>query len=1036
MRPLTLEMEMFGPYAAPMKLDFSRLGDKGLFLVTGDTGAGKTTIFDGIVYALYGHVSNTRRSGTTMRSDYASPRDDTYVRLTFEHAGKVYVIERSPAYLRAAKRKGGSDTIQKNARVLLIMPDGREYASYHEVDREIKELLRLDYAQFKQVAMLAQGEFLTLLLADSRDREAIFRKLFSTYDCEKIGGILNRRAELLARRTESTAQEMLFCLHSLRWPEGEAPSFESAEDADRLAARMEQTLSRVLERRSALKESLSVAEQHHAEAIRLRERALRDNQQLALLRQSEETLTGRLAQKHAMDALRARLESAARAQKLAPLDTSVRTYQEQSAKILQRLSALSARRQLAADVDARSRQALADAPKWREKIDALSFRIKELNEQLPKYDTLSRLTAQQQQLTQRLADIESRHRQLTKARAQLSAEIEELAAHIEQNAAAEAEQAANQGEMNALRLRMGLMLELHTELEHHAEASRLLSALEEQKNLLAAYSAHAELEYAAANFAFCRAQAGILAQSLEEGKACPVCGSTEHPSPARPAQNAPTEAHLKELEAIKKTRQSELNACESRLAEASAQAREIDRLCRERAMQLEIPGDRQSVYDALLAARSKTELLERQSALLAEKINRLNVCRRRLTRLQQQDKPLAQDTELLVKSISQLREELAALNASIASTRQSLGEHAESPAAVRLELSKAEQSRKRIADSLARAEEEGLQAAQELQKLDGQLQASSEQKHQLEQALAVAREAFRAALTEQHFESEADYLTAVRDLPRRELMTAELAEYDRAIEKLTDSIERLKAETDGRAITDLNEMERRISAIQSEIARLNQQDADAAALLNSNRRMLEQLAALKPIYEAAKTDCARVQRLSLLANGKLTGRQRISFEQYVQTSYLESILARANARFTLMTDGRFELRRREALAGLTEGALELDVMDYHCGRQRPVSTLSGGEAFLASLALALGLSETISDEAGGVSIDTLFVDEGFGSLDPAALDQAMNALMRLGEGSRLVGVVSHVAELRERISKQIIVTGSQDKGSSVRMIVD
>ena len=181
MRPITLEMNMFGPYAAPTRIDFDRLGEKGVFLITGDTGAGKTTLFDAIVYALYGHVTNTRRSGAAMRSDYATPKDRTFVKLTFEHAGKLYTIERSPSYERAALRGGG--TTKQEARVCLTMPNGRQYDSLIDADREIKELLRLDYTQFKQVAMLAQGEFLNLLLAGSRDREAIFRKLFATYDC-------------------------------------------------------------------------------------------------------------------------------------------------------------------------------------------------------------------------------------------------------------------------------------------------------------------------------------------------------------------------------------------------------------------------------------------------------------------------------------------------------------------------------------------------------------------------------------------------------------------------------------------------------------------------------------------------------------------------------------------------------------------------------------------------------------------------------------------------------------------------------------
>ena len=1036
MRPLTLEMEMFGPYAVPTRLDFERLGEKGVFLITGDTGAGKTTLFDAIVYALYGQVTNTRRSGASMRSDYASPSDRTFVRLTFEHAGKIYVIERSPAYLRPAKRRGGSDMIREEARVCLRMPGGREYTAIPEVEREVKELLRLDYTQFKQVAMLAQGEFLTLLLAGSRDREAIFRKLFATYDCEKISAVLGRRAENLQRKVESAAQEIMFCLHSLLWPEGEAPDFESAEDADRLKALAERSVSSFRERRAELKEELETLDKVYSEAIQARERALRDNQQLALLRQSEEQLARTLAQKESVDALRSRLDAVSRALRLRPQEALLQNVSRQQAESAHALTLLASRREQAAALAERSKKALLEAPKWREEIERLSFLAETLRRDIPKYEELSRLAALQQPLVQRLNAFEEQHRQLTDAQAQLNTDLEALNALIEQNSGAETAYAANQSEINSLRMRMGRLLELFNELEGRAEASGRLAALAERQEALSERFARAERIYGEANRAFLLAQAGVLAQSLKQGMPCPVCGSTEHPSPARPAQDAPTEARLKEMELVTEAIRKELTECRTLCAESAAKVSEIARRCEELAKQLEIPCERGAAHNAILAARSEGASLEHKAALLTQKISELTAHKRRQAQLQQKAAPLAQAVEEAARSIARLREELAGLNASVESARQSLGEYADSLAAARQALIQAEQRRKLIMESLNRAEEAGRQAERELQEIDGQMQAVSERKQQTDQALAESQEAFRSALNGQGFESEAAYQAAVRDLPRQDMMTAELKRYDRTVEALAADIDRLKRETDGRALTDLNETDQKISALQAESARLRREDAAIASRIENNAQMLERIAQLRPGYEAVKADCARVQRLSRIADGRLVGQHRISFEQYVQTSYLESILARANARLIRMTEGRFELRRREQLKGLTEGALELDVMDYHCGRQRPVSTLSGGEAFLASLSLALGLSETISDEAGGVSIDTLFVDEGFGSLDPAALDQAVRTLMQLGEGSRLVGIVSHVSELRDRIPKQIVVTGSQDKGSSARMVSD
>ncbi len=1036
MRPITLEMNMFGPYAAPTRLDFTRLGEKGVFLITGDTGAGKTTLFDAIVYALYGNVTNIRRSGKDMRSDYAAPKDRTFVRLTFEHAGKTYLIERSPAYMRPALRRGGSDMIRQEAYVCLTMPDGKQYENFNDVDREIKELLRLDYTQFKQVAMLAQGEFLNLLLAGSRDREAIFRKLFATYDCEKISAVLSRRADALSRKAEESAREILFCLHSMLWPEGETPSFESAEDAERIGEAMNRTLDALEARRAALKTQLESLDRTYSEAIQARERALRDNQQLSLLRQNQEQLSRLLAQNSQADALRSRLSAVSRALTLRPQEALVRTLTQQSLEAEHTLHLLALEREKAAELEKRSKKALEESPKWREEIEKLTFKAETLRLLMPKYEELNQLNASRNTLSQMILKREEQLSQLTEAQKQLGEAIETLTAHIEKNAGAEAAFAANQGEMNALRTRAGRLQELHGELQKRLNASRALAVLADKQETLTERFARAERVYGEANRAFLLAQAGVLAQSLRQGAPCPVCGSTEHPAPAQAAHDAPTEAALKEYERLVELRRGELNECRTQCAEASAQLTEIARRCEALAGHLEVDCELNAAYEAILAARSKYASLEANAVQLTRQISELTAGRQKLAQLQQRLQPLAKLIEEASGALARLREQLAAADASAESITQSLGGHGSSITEARQSLLQAESRREQIAASLARAEEAGRQAERALQETDGRIQAVTGQKAQLSSELTAAQEALKKGLAEQRFESEAEYQAAVRDIPNQEAISANLAQYDRSVEKLQNDIDRLTRETDGRALTDLNETDRQLRAMQEENARLRREDASIASMIQNNRQMLRRIDALKPGYQAAKEDCARVERLSKLANGKTAGKYRISFEQYVQRSYLESILARANARLIRMTEGRFELRRREQLKGLTDGALELDVMDYHCGRQRPVATLSGGEAFLASLALALGLSETISDEAGGVSIDTLFVDEGFGSLDPAALDQAIRTLMQLGEGSRLVGIVSHVSELRDRIPRQIVVTGSQDKGSSVRMITD
>ena len=335
---------------------------------------------------------------------------------------------------------------------------------------------------------------------------------------------------------------------------------------------------------------------------------------------------------------------------------------------------------------------------------------------------------------------------------------------------------------------------------------------------------------------------------------------------------------------------------------------------------------------------------------------------------------------------------------------------------------------------IERVRREAGESERALGELSGRLDAMKRDAEQAARRAEDAANSFDQAVRAQGFDGEADWRNARLDGETREHIRAQITEYDRQAALNRAEIDRLSAETAGRSV-DHGALERAGQAAER-LETLNREQADVLSRRDLNARQLERLRDLNARYLAAGEAMARLQRLVKISEGKMEGRQRVSFEQYVQRSYLEQVLAHANAHLLGMTDGRFELRRRDQSDRLRDGALELNVMDYHSGRERGASSLSGGEAFLASLALALGLSETIAEEAGGVTIDTLFVDEGFGSLDPAALDQAIGTLLRLGEGARLVGVVSHVEELRRRVPRQIIVESAPDRGSRARVACD
>jgi len=1030
MRPLTLTLCMFGPYARETTVDFSALGESGVFLIAGDTGAGKTTLFDAIVFALYGHVTNDRRTGSGMRSDYATPADPTFVRLRFEHAGRVYDITRSPAYERAALRGGG--TVMQPAAVRLAMPDGRAVESDAEVKREIYALLRLDYNQFKQVALLAQGEFLDLLLARSRDREAIFRKLFGTWVCERTGRILRERADAQAAETERLGQDILIALGSFQFPDGGSPEPPSVAGAAPLIDRAREALEADRAARQALQAQLAAREAAYAGAVRRQAEAEQMQKRFMQLEDARNREAALLAHEDDMAVRREALKNAERAARLAPEDALAETARRRSGEAEALCQALQQRREAAEADCRRAQEAVAALPQRREQLKALAVQIEMLRQALPRFDELARLT--------RLAqEAEALHRRQSDAARGLNDELTQRRAlmarmkqEIEKSEQAEARQAQIRLELSE---RMGRLNGLRDMAAVFDEADRLT----EQVGQLAARQQgaseqlrRAEAAFADANTRYLLGQAGLLARTLRPDAPCPVCGSTAHPRPAPFSRDVPSEDELKRLDQLSARRRAALAEIRERAAEALARLDAARKRLNGCAEKLGVA----ATADAIGAA---ARTLAQEIAARQQELDRLNqqaaeraLLKRRLDELTQ---AAGQNEALLEKAnaaLAQIAETLSARRAAARALEEALKEAGPDPAHARANLRQAEQAAMQLSQVIDGAEALQRAAEKRLGELDGQAAALTQQRTQARDALAAAEAKRLAAIAAQGFADETAYLAARLDDAAREAVRRTLAGHDQALAAARADIDRLTRETAGAKPAEQGEAAAEKQALEACRAALS----GLESRIRLNGELVGRLDALRARRDEAGAKLARLTRLSQLCEGRLAGKYRVSFEQYVQRSYLEQVLRHANARFTRMTDGRFELRRRELLKSLTDGALELNVMDYHSGRERPVSSLSGGEAFMASLALALGLSETISEEAGGVVIDTLFVDEGFGSLDPAALDQAIDTLLRLGEGSRLVGIVSHVADLRDRIGRRILVRSLPEGGSTARLEID
>lgn len=815
MKPLKLVLSAFGPYAGRTEIDFTRLGEQGLYLITGDTGAGKTIIFDALCYALYGETSGGTREASMLRSQYAAADVPTFVELAFRLRGQEYVVRRNPEYQRPAKR--GSGLTLERAAAELRYPDARQpVTKTGEVDRAVKELLGLDYKQFTQIAMIAQGQFRKFLDTNTDERSKIFRELFHTEFYQSLQERLKREAldkykecEELQRRTA----QFLSGISCADYP----------EQAAKLA------LWRQQEFRGCAGEALELVD--------------------VVMRLDEAKQAQNAAAKSKLDeqqrALNAQLECFSQ---LAELESAVRSLQAQKDRLQQQADSEAEAKA------ARERQLAALESAWQEAQAAQLAAAQEQGEQ------------------QRLA---ARQRDLQDVQAMLARYNEELA------------------ELEAKR----------------AEYREHMQAYTEKKQ-----------KYDALDMAFLQAQAGVLAATLKEHEACPVCGSLQHPQPAVLPQDTPTEQQVKQAQAA-------MTSAKAYLGDLAGQGRKLNAGC-ERQLQLTLDKSRE-----LLGCAEPEKL---PACLQAE---------------QQQTAKQTQELEARLRPLVQLARQEAQRAAAV--TRQRT--------------------------SNAQADEDAQKRVAELAKVEGQLQ---EKTGQLEQQQRLVADVDEAALRAQG---------------------AELAAAQR----------------------ELEQQDRRLYAA---IANNKSITANVRESTEGLRRSEEEYQSLKALADTM--------------NGRLVGKKHVNLETYIQMHYFDKILRRANVRLLQMTSGQYELCREaldndEVKTGNSKTGLDLVVHDHYSGRRRSVKTLSGGESFMASLALALGLADEVQSSAGGIQLDAMFVDEGFGSLDDSALQQAVATLQGLSEGRRLVGIISHVHDLMDMIDTQLVVTkrtNGAGTGSEVQIL--
>lgn len=924
MKPLKLTMSAFGSYAGKNVIDFTGQ-QQGIFLITGDTGAGKTTIFDAITYALYNQTSGGERNGNMMRSQYAQPETETYVELEFLYRGQTYRVRRNPDYKITKTLKNGKIREQKVPHsVELTLPDGTVFPEKkNATDAKIIEILGLTADQFSQIVMIAQGDFLKLLYTKSDERKMIFSKLFRTDIYWKIQENLRRKSMEMDERIQEN--DRAFEQEKSRIiPLPESEELPLDELVERLRERLKDALKEQNLRRANVEE-LNKKITKYEEINKL-------FVSLEKIRQTGKELEARQAESKER---RQQIENARKADKvLVAEQQNLRQQQEveQSAQAIAKMTETLANDQEMFET-LKTQQQEAEAKQKREAAD-IQKKMLALEQSFPSYEALQNARSEEQQAKKVWEDLgktseESFHKK--------EAGIAALKEQQKQQ-----EQVVEQTKKNW-----------------------------EQTSLSASESAkHYEHMYEA----FLKEQAGILAENLSAGCPCPVCGSTVHPDPAKLSDHAVTEL---EVEQAKKTRAA---AEEKRdLAYAAFEAEKTEK-------------------------QKLAQAVEKEEAdfVLAQTIAK------------QQRKEAEQNYVSLQKIAEQIREKLV---------YPSLAEAKKQYAAMQKALEAAEQE-------IAKKRQKVSELAEAMNTLKGQKLAEEENQKTAKKLAAKTEKEYAKLLEKSGFVSEETYHLAILPERSRSKLEREEKEYESQCLRQQSEQKLLEKQVSGKTYTDTTELNEQLKAEKQALKEAEKTYMELHTAYENDRSVLQNCAVYLEKGKKLESEDQVIKSLSKTANGRLSGSAKIDFETYIQRQYFKQIIHEANKRLLTMSNHQFILKlKEEANTGRkTNEGLDLSVYSLVTDSERDVKTLSGGESFLAALAMALGLSDIVERSAGAIHPDMMFIDEGFGSLDAQSRQQAIEVLAELAGDSRMVGIISHVTELKEQIDRKLVVSRT-DKGS-------
>ncbi|OLN22923.1 hypothetical protein BTO30_07205 [Domibacillus antri] len=1030
MKPVKLTMTAFGPYAGRQVIDFSLLENRKMFVISGKTGSGKTTIFDAISFAIYGKPSGDNRSAGEMRSQFADPKLLTEVELLFELKGRQYVIRRTPLQEKKKARGNGTTTAPATAELHQLSDDGKRVllsANVRDTDEKMTELIGLEANQFRQILMIPQGEFQKLLIASSQDKEKILQKLFQTVYYKQVEERLEVKADELKKEAGKTADQQVTLLKSLPAYSDQMTLLLKQNDIQKEAvlSQLEIDLSQMNEAHSVMKEAITSLGKKRDGLVAARERSIALNEQfdrLEKLLEAKKQLDDQLVN---IQQIKVNMELAEKAEKLLPYEDVVHKAKKAAESVLERKQEAVNNEQMTRARFEQADKAFKREQNRRQEREEAERRYQQLEAMKDAVYIFSEAVQNERTNREKLEKTKVHGIKLQEALEVLEKELLRLETMLEplQDAGERLIKADH------------LVEKMTQQLEQQNEWIRIekhLKQLEEEEKKAAQACKEAEKQWSIAltkvhdiRQALHREQAALLASHLTKGEPCAVCGSIHHPNPA-----VYTEVHVN-LDVLEQSEQRAASF-EQKLRDAEYEKSSI---------QLKIQAAKTDIQKIKAGLPEDQTIFDLEEILEGAKKQRATAEEDQIKKQQWtdelQDKKM--EKEKILKQIEQNRQ--AEANES--------GAHIEAKS-ILAQMEKTIPESMRDTAVFTKSFHEAKRQKEENERLFNETQSAFHESHAaLQSAMVILKERDQAVMgSNETFNDAVSSFTQklesfgflnrdmfeeakrfVQDLSQMKESAERYDEEQRTVQMRIDELQKV---TEGLERVDITELDSRIQSLNEEIAEWTNKAGALAAQVKESIRLREAVDRLSEQMSLVEEEYRLAGHLYDIAHGK--NDLKVTFERYVLASFLEDILAAANTRLANMTNGRFTLERQTARAkGNAQSGLELLAFDQYTGQSRHVKTLSGGESFKAALSLALGLAEVVQNYAGGVSLETMFVDEGFGTLDPESLDQAIETLMDIQSDGRLVGIISHVPELKERIDARLEVKQS-DAGSRAAFV--